>query len=238
MLIGILSDIHGNSFALERVLMQARKMRLDHLIVLGDMIGYYYNATEVFQMLDPWSKIMIRGNHEDMLFQLLSNQVSAESVRANYGSGLSIAAKTLGESRIMQIKALNSMEHLELDEVRILIAHATPWGADQYIYPDAKPEVFKTCENDNFDLVLLGHTHYPLTYLGRRSIVINPGSVGQSRVRGGVAEWGILNSTNRVYVAMQTQYSTIPLKEQISLNDPDIAYLSNILERRPLYETL
>jgi putative phosphoesterase len=238
MMIGILSDIHGNSFALEAVLLQARKMGIEHLIILGDMVGYYYNAAEVFEMLDPWSNNMIKGNHEEMLFQLLSNQVALEDVRAKYGSGLSIAATTLGESRLSEIKALKSTELLKLDLLTIRIAHATPWGKDDYIYPDAKVEVLEQCENDGVDFVFLGHTHYPLTYVGRRSIVINPGSVGQSRVRGGIADWGILNSTNRVYVAMQTPYHTHPLKQQIKQIDPDITYLTNILERRPSYETI
>ena len=68
MKIAILSDIHGNIFALDAVLEKVLQAEVDRIIFLGDFTGYYYHSREVFDRLNELSATMILGNHEHMLF--------------------------------------------------------------------------------------------------------------------------------------------------------------------------
>ena len=40
--IAILADIHGNHFALEKVIEKAKNEKIEQLLILGDFVGYYY----------------------------------------------------------------------------------------------------------------------------------------------------------------------------------------------------
>ena len=65
--IGILADIHGNHRALKSVLDDMRMNKVDHLLILGDIVGYYYDPEIILDYLGDWSKDLIKGNHEAML---------------------------------------------------------------------------------------------------------------------------------------------------------------------------
>ncbi len=43
MKIAILSDIHGNQYALKQVLDCARRDDIEKIFILGDFVGYYYS---------------------------------------------------------------------------------------------------------------------------------------------------------------------------------------------------
>lgn len=231
MKIAILSDIHGNSFALKKVLNEAAKLKVEKLLILGDLVGYYYDACGVFDLLDVWNKHIIRGNHEDMLQQLIDPSFNADSIKKKYGSGLEIALKTLSSERLNSIKDLEAVERVSFNNLNILIAHGSPWNTDQYIYPDADEELLNRCDSPDIDFVFIGHTHYPLIYRSHHTLIINPGSVGQSRVCGGVADWGILDVTNGVYSPQHTVYDTSVLRTIVRDTDPDVPYLYDILNR-------
>lgn len=231
MLVAILSDIHGNSAALKMVLNETKKLGVDHLLLLGDQVGYYYDAVGVYDLLDTWSKNIIRGNHEDMLLGLIDQKINHDYSKRKYGSALEIAVKTLSSERVEFIRSHKRTEKLFMNGVNILISHGSPWKTDEYIYPDATPDLLDKCDSADFDFVFLGHTHYPFIYKAKHSMIINPGSVGQSRVCGGMADWGLLNLNNRVYTEKHTLYDTRAILDLVEKTDPDVPYLRDILNR-------
>ncbi|MCG8476267.1 MAG: metallophosphoesterase, partial [Cytophagales bacterium] len=64
MKIAILSDIHGNNAALSEVLRSIDRQGISSLFVLGDQLGYYLQAEEVYKELSRYGNCMIQGNHE------------------------------------------------------------------------------------------------------------------------------------------------------------------------------
>src|SRR5690242_7950074 len=62
--IAVLSDVHGNSVALQAVLADVDELGVDDLIVAGDMVGFGPNPDEVVDLLRARGARMIRGNHE------------------------------------------------------------------------------------------------------------------------------------------------------------------------------
>jgi putative phosphoesterase len=231
MKLAVISDIHGNYDALHKVLKKAKNEKVEHLLVLGDIVGYYYHSDKILELLSEWSFDIIKGNHETILENLISDPLIGESIRLKYGSGHKEALTKLSRKQLDFLIGLPETKTVKFNDVSILMCHGSPWSNDFYIYPDCKNEIVIKCDSKEHDVVLIGHSHYPFAIKTGHSILINPGSVGQSRQVGGKANWTILNTKNGCFQMMVTDYNTANLLNEIEKRDADIKYLSDVLKR-------
>ena len=231
MKIAVLADIHGNHTALEAVIKELRVLRVDHLFILGDNIGYYYHPGKVIQYLEDWSKDMILGNHELLLKNLLDNNDISAKLLEKYGHGFEIATHRLDKRLIQELVNLEEKKLIIKDNVRFELCHGSPWKLSQYIYPDSEIEVLKKCANKNADFVFMGHTHHHFIFEYNNTIVANVGSIGQNRERGGIASWALVNTKNRTLIFKQTRYKTDELIKEVKKIDKNIPYLWEVLMR-------
>ena len=109
--------------------------------------------------------------------------------------------------------------------------HGSPWNYDEYIYPDAPVEKLNKCNSKGHDFVLIGHSHYAFTFNCENSVLINCGSVGQSRQKGGVASWALIDTSNKNYEIKNTPYDISILKSEVLKFDSENMYMCKILER-------
>lgn len=73
--IAIVSDIHGNIYALEAVLEDMKEKEIDSVYCLGDMIGIGPFSNEVLEALFAIENMqMITGNHEESILAVLTNE--------------------------------------------------------------------------------------------------------------------------------------------------------------------
>ena len=232
MKIAIISDIHGNYDALFSVLEKAKKESVDHLLILGDIVGYYYHPDKILNLLSHWSFDMIKGNHEQILEDLIKNSSLSEPIRLKYGSGHQEAINKLSKKQLNFLFDLPETKAIKINGIKLLMCHGSPWSNDFYIYPDSNNEIISKCDIKAFNFVLIGHSHYSFAIRNENSILINPGSVGQSRQVGGKASWCILNTNNLCFQFFNTDYDTRNLLVDVSEKDPEIKYLSDILRRK------
>ena len=232
MKLGLLGDIHGNHLALAAVLAAARKHGVEQLLVTGDLVGYYFWPKEALELLASWNSVVVRGNHEDMLAAARTDPAFLAHVDARYGTGLRNAIEQLGVQQLDQLCTLPHPLELVIDGCRILLCHGAPWDVDQYIYPDATPELLDRCAMQEFDLVVLGHTHYPMQHKVRgRTLVVNPGSVGQPRNRKPGAQWALFDTASREVTLYCEPYNAGIVMAESRRRHPNIPYLANVLER-------
>jgi putative phosphoesterase len=231
MKIAIISDIHGNHDALVEVLKKAKKERVEHLLVLGDIVGYYYHPDKIMNLLSGWSFDIIKGNHEKILENLIADSALSETIRLKYGSGHQDAIMKLTKKQIDFLKNLPETKSVQFDNTSILMCHGSPWSNDYYIYPDCEQEIIQKCDSITHDFVLIGHSHYAFSIRNANSILINPGSVGQSRQIGGKAFWCIIDTTNNCFQMLTTDYDTNKLLNEVKEKDPEIKYLTEVLKR-------
>ena len=231
MKIAVISDIHGNYDALVEVLKDAKSENIDHLLVLGDIVGYYYHPDKILEALSEWSFDIIKGNHEKILDQLISQPSLGSSIQQKYGSGHQEAINKLTSEQLNFLSGLSETKSVRFDGVEILMCHGSPWSNDYYIYPDSKEEIILKCDSKDHDFVLIGHSHYAFAIENTNSILINPGSVGQSRQVGGKASWAIIDTENESFQFKITDYCTDKLLSEIFEKDREAAYLSTVLQR-------
>lgn len=232
MKIGLLGDIHGNSRALRAVLESARVKGVEKLCLTGDFVGYYYHPDEVLDLLAPWPNHAVRGNHEAMLFDVLEGSGSLATIEDKYGSGLRQALTRLTGEHIDWLRKLPERIAVDISGVRIQIAHGAPWDGDCYLYPNSSDESWSRVASDDFDLVVLGHTHYRFQRQVGQTLIVNPGSVGQARDRIPGAAWAVVDTATMVCEHFTESYDISRVIVEARINDPNKLYLQEVLTRQ------
>jgi predicted phosphodiesterase len=68
-MIALISDIHGNWAALEKVLAKIDSLDVKQIINLGDTAGYYSFINECCEALRERAAFSLLGNHDHYLIQ-------------------------------------------------------------------------------------------------------------------------------------------------------------------------
>ena len=227
----MLGDIHGNALALRNVLLAAEKQQVEALLITGDLVGYYFSPLEVLKLLEPWSKYLVRGNHEDMLSVARSNPSFLTKVNARYGSGLQMAIEQLSGVQLDELCALPHHVEIEIEKYKVLLCHGSPWSTKEYIYPDADKKLLKRCSDTGFDVIVHGHTHYPAKHVVGKTLLVNPGSVGQPRNRQSGAHWAIFDAKTGEVQFRCEAYDPTQIMKECAQKNPELPYLAEMLIR-------
>ena len=231
MKIAVLSDIHGNYSALDVVLKEEKELGVTRLFVLGDLVGYYYHPDKVITLLNEWPLDIIQGNHEGFLKRAVKDAEFLHQIHRKYGSGINMAIKKLTALQIKELTELPWKKIIRIDDLNIVLSHGSPWERDYYVYPDSDRCILERCCALEADYIFLGHTHYPFLFHNDRCTIINVGSVGQARDRGGIASWAFFDTADRKIELKTTQYDTTPLVNEVKRIDPHVPYLYQVLLR-------
>jgi putative phosphoesterase len=231
MKLALLGDIHGNELALQAVLRAASAEGVEQLLVTGDLVGYYFHPAAVLAQLGAWKKHVVRGNHEDMLCEARQDRARLAAIEAKYGTGHRVALEELTPAQIDELCGLPHPLELQLGGRRILLCHGAPWDNDFYVYPDAPVEVLERCAHSRADIVILGHTHYPMVRAVHGTQVVNPGSVGQPRNRQPGAQWALYNCETNELTLKREDYDFAAVAAESRVRHPDVPFLSAVLER-------
>lgn len=231
MKVAVVSDIHGNHYALKEVLIQAREKGVETLLVLGDIVGYYYHPELVLDLLEEWNYEMIKGNHEEILEGIYNKSIGSERIEEKYGKGHKYALENLDNNRLKKLFNLPIRKTVKIGEVLFQLNHGSPWKIDDYLYPDSDITKLNNCDSKEHDFVLIGHSHYQFSFECSNSILINPGSVGQSRQKGGVAYWCMVDTSNKRYYLESVAYDTSDLIDELRDNGNNNSYVVKVLKR-------
>ncbi len=232
MRLAILSDIHGNYDALNAVLEECKKYNIEQYLCLGDYVGYYYEPKKVWDLINSLNGVKIKGNHEDLLNRFLSSGVIRSQIIEKYGTGHQLAKNQLSSEEIKLLYDLPEKKLIQIGKYTFELNHGSPWDQRIYLYPDTAPEILEKANNPAIDFVLVGHSHYPFIKKLNHSTIINPGSVGQNRQKGGVASWVFMDLEEIKIEIISTKYCVKSLARKVKIYDPDKAYNYSILFRK------
>ena len=68
--LALVSDIHGNDTALARVAAELERLRIEHVVCLGDAVQGGSQPREVLERLDALGWPVILGNADDFLLEV------------------------------------------------------------------------------------------------------------------------------------------------------------------------
>lgn len=185
------SDVHANLEALQAVILDFRKEKIDRIFFLGDAVGYGPNPNECVELIDEIAEVKLMGNHDYAALGLMDteyfNQYAVESIDWTKHS---LNEKTIEIMSDFDITA-------EVDD--ILMAHSSPKEPDRWHYILDMDDVRENFDYFKSKICLVGHTHRPFIVAlnedgncvishkqdekiySERKYLMNIGSVGQPR---------------------------------------------------------
>ncbi len=230
----VLGDIHGNIDALSSVLDDVRRQSIDHLVLLGDYVGYYYASEAVITELQGWNHFAILGNHDRNLLDSRTDACLLAECVEKYGTSYATDIDALSKEAWAWLDSLTEQRTVDLGDTLIELCHGSPNCIDRYIYPDASPEILDSCRLADRNAVWMGHTHWPFLSLGR-CWLLNPGSVGQARDIGGLASWCIFDAETQSISFRRTEYDTKRLWNEIERKDANLMRNREVLKRKRIH---
>lgn len=214
MRIALLSDIHGNSIALEAVLTDIKAQgKMDEYWVLGDLVAVGPDPIGVIDRLYRLPQVrLIRGNTDRYVIAGVRPKPTRQAMQAY--PELASLSQDIEESFIWTRGAITAAGWLEWlaklpleqrallpDGTRLLGVHASP-GNDggPGIHPAlSEPQLYAMLAGCEADLVCVGHTHWPLNLKLGQVHVVNLGSVSNPLPPDLRASYVILEATETGY---------------------------------------
>lgn len=189
--IAVLADIHGNVPALEAVIADLERQRVDEVLVGGDLVGRGPEGSRVVRRVRELGWPAIRGNHEDYLLGFRGGELSRERREAEEWAASRWMAAELSGDDAAYIASLPLS--LARDDLRLV--HGTPASNRHGIGPWTPPETLAAHHGEVAERVLVcAHTHRPLVREVAGGWVVNVGSVGLPFNRDPRAQYAILRS--------------------------------------------
>lgn len=236
MKIGVITDIHSNIQALNAVLDELDKIKVDKIICCGDIIGIGPNPEEVVQALIKRKNIIIavRGNHEQYLLKGLPKHIHDDkrSMGDEEIKNHKWTHSKLSDSSKEFLEELPISKMIQIENIKIYIEH----------YPREKTGTFKkhfknpTIEQNeemfsgiDADIFIYGHTHTTSVNNKNGKWYINPGSLGCPE-KSNIANAGILkiDNDNMEFEKLNIEYNVDITKQTIE--DFKFPYYEKILK--------
>lgn len=178
--IAVISDIHGNHFALSKVLEDIEKSDVDEIFCLGDIVSLGHQTNEVMNALNRKKNIIyIRGNHDDEVVKAYKGEPS--DIKGTEQDHHLYIAGHIHEGHLKMLEALPLTEVREVSGIVILMVHYHLAEDGMYQSIDYKPALAsleKHYNNSRYDVILFGHDHMSLHLENDSRLFMNPGALG------------------------------------------------------------
>jgi predicted phosphodiesterase len=192
----VLSDIHANATALDAVLASA-KDRWDHVVCLGDVVGYGPDPNEVSAKIRELGAQTIRGNHDKAAAGLMATDDFNPIAKA-------AVDWTRAQLKPELLAWLGALPPGPFATDGIVLIHGAFQDEDEYVFTPA--QALDGLLDSSAEVTFFGHTHHQggFTYQDNnlevlqirprpsehfaalrielpRRYLLNPGSIGQPR---------------------------------------------------------
>jgi predicted phosphodiesterase len=189
--VALISDVHGNLVALDRVLADIDACGAAEVRCLGDLVGYGPDPAGVIARIRDRGIPTVRGNYDDGIGNsrggcgcFYASQEAKDDGDASYRF-------TDGLLSSVEREYLASLpDGLRLEDtgdLSVLLVHGSPRKINEYLMPDRPDaQLVRLARSAGADVLVCGHVHIPYHKVltdedGRPVHVINAGSVGKPK---------------------------------------------------------
>lgn len=202
--IAILSDIHGNTTALEAVITDTKKLEATEYWLLGDIFLPGPGANDLVALLqDLPITVAVRGNWDDCVLEALDGEYGLEHPQEIQLMRMTqFLMERMDPETIVWLRSLPLLEKKEVDGLCFSISHNLPnknYGGDLLVESDT--EKFDQLLDDGVDVAVYGHVHKQLLRYGSQGQqVINPGTIGMPYF-----DWEALKNHRAQYAVIEVE---------------------------------
>lgn len=207
--IAVISDIHGYSLALDRVLEDIDAHDIEHIIVAGDVVESGPDPMGVLERLTSRDLVVIQGNTDyDIAKRNRDSRLAAWTERQIGEAGRRYLLDLPFEHRVTPPGADSPWHDL-------LVVHANPWDFNQAIHPDAEQdELDWLIGKTKAGILAFGHIHIAYIREMPSMTLIDVSAVGNPKDGDLRSKWGLLTwNSDSLSWAAELQYVEYPLEE-------------------------
>ena len=188
--VAIISDIHGNSIALQEVLKDARENGVNEYIFSGDLVNDLPFGNETLEIVKNTSDKVLKGNKEQYLIEFEDEKYDWNNIQFK---NTKFMYEELTEENRKYIRNLPHCMELEYEGVKLLVAHGSPKSVEEQINEWNGELIRKYANELTADALIFGHTHEKMWYeYINNKLILNAGCAGVSPYYNGKAEYVIL----------------------------------------------
>ncbi|MBI3312165.1 MAG: metallophosphoesterase family protein [Candidatus Omnitrophica bacterium] len=186
---GIFSDVHSNWDALEAVLRELRREKVDRLLCAGDLVGYGADPAACLGELRRQQVISVAGNHDWAAI----GKLSADWFNPHARAAVEWTASQLAPNDRVYLEQLP----LIWSDSEVTLAHGCLTEPERFHYVLDPGTAAAALSLQKTPLAFIGHTHVPVFFqaaeettclpAGKTGVepgqkwLVNVGSVGQPR---------------------------------------------------------
>lgn len=182
MRLAVLSDIHGNAYALGVALADLAENPAEALVCLGDAIQGGAQPRETVARLQELPCPVVMGNADDWLLTGVETGAEApppERLKKMQAVREWTLAQLSDEDRAFMASFEPTVTIPLTDTRRLLCFHGSPRSYDEILLPDTPYETFiEYLGGDPLTIYTGGHTHVQFTRRVGDTFHFNPGSIG------------------------------------------------------------
>lgn len=189
--IACMSDIHANLPALEAVITDAQARGVTAFINAGDSVGYGGFPDEVIEVLRSKQIFSVIGNYDlDVITrQWRSGKVKSHEKRIT----MQWSYHTLSRKNRQYLQTLPKTLRLRVEGKTLLITHGSPESMNEYLTSDTpESRLSELAKSAYADIIITGHSHFPLVREIAGTSFINCGSVGRQEDRDPRASYALI----------------------------------------------
>jgi putative phosphoesterase len=178
MRLAVISDIHGECFALDQVLQDIRRQSIEQMVCLGDALQGGSQPAETLARLRELNCPVVMGNADAWLITG-QNTTPGEELSEQQRAVRAWSLAQLSESDVAFVRQFHSTIEIPLEAgKKLLCFHGSPRSFDEIILPQTPDDVVRQFLG-GYDATLLtgGHTHTQQMRRLGNSWYFNPGSV-------------------------------------------------------------
>lgn len=168
MKIGVFSDVHGHIKELHQTLLLLRHLQVDEVICCGDLVDKGAYSDAVIATMQEQNILCVQGNHDfKAQFTWLTH------------------AEPLQDSSLSYLIDLPATLTFDWTGLSVYVCHANPWqDSSIYVFPTRPEALFQqVAEAVTADVIIMGHTHHPMSVQWGNTMLVNPGSIYGNRDR-------------------------------------------------------
>lgn len=182
MRIAVISDMHGNDFAFERVEADIQKQGVDQTVCLGDAVQGGAQPSEVVQRLRGMNCPVVMGNADDWMLTGIErgkDAIPPERLK-KMGAIREWSLAQLTEEDKQYISGFKPTITIPLESgLDLLCFHASPTDYEDVILPTTPEDEFLNFLGVyNKNILTGGHTHTQQIRRCGANFFFNPGSIG------------------------------------------------------------
>jgi len=224
---GIISDIHGNLEALEKVLDVLEKEEVDKIYCVGDIVGYGADPRKCIDIVQERKIPSVKGNHDSAV----CGETDIEYFNPYAKEAVLWTRENLTEPDIEYLAGLP----MKIEEEDFTIVHATLIEPEAWNYIFTTYEAHRNLLMSDSQVCFIGHSHVPVVFWEGEDepirykqepefkmelqegfkYLVNVGSVGQPRDGDSRAAFAIYDTESKVLEVRRVEYDIKQAQQKI-----------------------